>query len=85
MSFNESIHIFNFGNKASSNRKTHQILSFSFVSDVGFNLSGEPFSSDIKIVNLQTFKRKLWLAYKNEKKNFFSKVVQLIKNCLITL
>ena len=69
MLFNEFIKEYNLKNKATSNIKSQQILSFLFLYDVGIYLRDGPFSSDIGIVNLHPSKGTHWGCYINE--NYF--------------
>ena len=69
MLFNDFVHENKLRNKATSNIKKQQVLSSSFLSDVGIYLADGPFSSDIGIINLHTSKGSHWVVYINE--NYF--------------
>ena len=69
MSFNDFIKKYNLKNKATSNIKIQQVLSFLSLNDVGIYLRDEPFSSDIRIVLLHTSKGTHWVCYIGE--NYF--------------
>ena len=66
--FNDSVLKHNLKNKATSNIKIQQILSFLGLSDVGIYLRDGPFSTDIGIVNLHPSKGTHWhwVCYINE-------------------
>ena len=69
MTFNDFIKKYNLKNKATSNIKVQQILSYLGLSDVGIYLKDGPFSSNIGIVNLHPSKGTHWVCYINE--NYF--------------
>ena len=69
MTFNEFIKNYNLRNKATSNIKIQQVLSYLGLSDVGIYLRDGLFLSDIGIVNLHPLKGSHWVAYINE--NYF--------------
>ena len=52
MSFDDFVHNYKLGNKATSNVKIYQLLSSLSLNDVGIYLRDGPFESDIGIVNL---------------------------------
>ena len=68
-SFNGFVLKNNLKNKATSNIKIQQILSYLGLSDVGIYLRDGPFSTDIGIVNLHPSKGTHWVCYINE--NYF--------------
>ena len=68
-SFDDFIEKYNLKNKATSNIKIQQVLSSSFLDDVGIYLRDSPFKSDIGVLNLQPSKGTHWVCYINE--NFF--------------
>ena len=51
MSFNDFIYVYSLKNKATSNIKTQQILSFLSLSNVGIYLGDGPFSTNMGVVN----------------------------------
>ena len=69
ITFNDFIKKYNLKNKATSNIKTQQVLSFLSLNDVGNYLRDGPFESDIGIVNPHPSKRTHWVCYKDE--NYF--------------
>ena len=69
LTFNDFVLKQNLKNKATSNIKIQQILSFLGLSDVGIYLRDGPFSTDIGIVNLHPSKGTHWVCYINE--NYF--------------
>ena len=69
MSFNHFVKKFNLKNKATSNKKIQQVLSYLSLNDVGIFLRDGSFESDIGIVNLHPSKGTHWVCYIN--KNFF--------------
>ena len=69
MSFNDFVKKFNLENKATSNIKIQQVLSFLSWNDVGIYLRDGLFESDIGIVNLHPSKGTHWVCYINE--NYF--------------
>ena len=66
MTFNDFVRKHNLKNKATSNIKTQQVLSFLSLNDIGILLGDGPFSSDIGIVNLHPPKGTHWVFYVNE-------------------
>ena len=54
-------------NKATSNKKTQQVLYSIELNNIGINLRDGLFSSDIGIVNLHPSKKTHWVVYINEK------------------
>ena len=56
-------------NKATSNIKTQQVLSFIGLDNVGIFLRDGPFSSDVGIINLHPTKGTHWVSCINE--NYF--------------
>ena len=69
MTFNDFIKKYNLRNKATSNLKIQQVLSFLFLDGVGIYLGDGPFKSDNGIVNLHPSKGTHWVCYINE--NYF--------------
>ena len=69
MTFDDFIKKHNLKNKATSNIKIQQVLSFLSLNDIGIYLRDGPFESDIGIVNLHPSKRTHWVCYINE--NYF--------------
>ena len=69
MTFNDFIKKYNLRNKATSNIKIQQVLSFIGLDIVGIYLRDGPFSTDIGIVNLHWSKGTHWVCYING--NFF--------------
>ena len=69
ISFNDFIKKYNLRNKATSNKKIQQVLSFLSLNEVGIYLRDGPFESDIGIVNLHPSKGTHWVVYINE--NYF--------------
>ena len=69
MTFNDFIKKHNLKNKATSNIKIQQVLSFLSLNEVGIYLRDGPFESDIGIVNLHPSKGTHWVVYINE--NYF--------------
>ena len=69
ISFNDFIKKYNLRNKATSNIKIQQVLSFLSLNEVGIYLRDGPFESDIGIVNLHPSKGTHWVVYINE--NYF--------------
>ena len=66
MSCNEFVRKHNLKNKATSNKKIQQVLSFLFLNAVGIYLRDGPFSGDIGIVNLHSSRRTHWIFYIEE-------------------
>ena len=66
MTFTDSVHKYKFKNEATSNIKNYQVLSSSFLNDVGIYPRDGPFSSDIGIVNLHPFQGTHWIIYNHE-------------------
>ena len=66
MSFNDFINKYNIKNKATSNRKIQQVLSYLSLNDVGIYLKDGPFESDIAIVILRPSKGTHCVCYINE-------------------
>ena len=66
MTFNDFIKKHNLKNKATSNIKIQQFLSFLSLNEVGIYLRDRPFESDIGIVNLHPSKGTHWVVYINE-------------------
>ena len=62
MTFNDFIKNYGLKNKATSNIKIQQVLSFLFLNDVGIYLGDGPFESKIGIVNLIPSKRTHWVC-----------------------
>ena len=56
MSLNDFVHKYEIKNKATKNKKIHQVLSTLYLNEVGIYLRDEPFESDIGIVSLQPSK-----------------------------
>ena len=71
MLFNCFNHKYKIKHQATSNIKFQQVLLSTSLIDVGIYLRNVPFSSDIRIVNLNTTKGTHWVCYINEK-NFDS-------------
>ena len=69
MTFNDFIKKHNLKNKATSNIKIQQVLSFLSLNEVGIYLRDGPFESDIGIVNLHPSKGTHCVVYINE--NYF--------------
>ena len=69
ITFNDFIKKHILRNKATSNIKIQQVLSFLSLKDVGIYLRDGPFSSDIGIVNLHPSKGTHWVCFINE--NYF--------------
>ena len=69
MSFNEFIKKHKLKNKATSNIKVQQVLSFLSLNDVGIYLRDGPFKTDTGVVNLHPIKGTHWVCYINE--NYF--------------
>ena len=69
LTFNDFFKKFNLKNKATSNIKIQQVLSFLSLNDAGIYLRDGPFKSDIGIVNLHPSKGTHWVCYINE--NYF--------------
>ena len=69
MSFNDFIQKLKLKNKATSNLKIQQVLSYLSLNEVGICLRDGPFKSDIGIVNLHPSKGTHWVCYINE--NYF--------------
>ena len=69
MTFNDFIKKHNLKNKATSNIKIQQVLSFLSLNDIGIYLRDGSFESDIGIVNLHPSKGTNWVCYINE--NYF--------------
>ena len=69
ISFNDFIKKYNLRNKATSNIKMQQVLSFLSLNEVGIYLGDGPFESDIGIVNLHPLKGTHLVVYINE--NYF--------------
>ena len=69
MTFNEFIKKYNLKNKATSNIKIQQVLSFLSLNDAGIYLRDCTFKSDIGIVNLHQSRGTHWICYINE--NYF--------------
>ena len=67
ITFNDFIKKQNLKNKATSNIKIQQVLSFLSLNEVGIYLGDGPFESDIGIVNLHPSKGTHWVVYINEK------------------
>ena len=63
ITFNEFIKKHNLKNKATSNIKIQQILSYLSLNDIGIYLRDGPFESDIGIVNLHPSKGTHWVLY----------------------
>ena len=66
MTFNDFIKKHNLKNKATSNMKIQQILSFLSLNDIGIYIRDGPFESHIGIVNLHPSKGTHWVLYVNE-------------------
>ena len=66
MSFNVFVRKHNLKNKATSNVKIQQILSYLGLSDVGVFLRDGQFSRDIGVVNLHPSKGHHWVCYINK-------------------
>ena len=69
MTFNEFTKKFNLKNKATTNIKIQQVLSYLSLKDVGTYLRDGPFESDIGVVNLHPSKGTHWVSFINE--NYF--------------
>ena len=69
ITFNDFIKKYNLKNRATSNIKIQQVLSFLSFNDVGIYLRDGPFESDIGIVNLHPSKGTHWICYIDE--NYF--------------
>ena len=69
MLFNDSVHKHNLKNKATSNKKIQQVLSFIGLDNVGIFLGDGSFSRDIGIVNLHPYKGTHLVCFINE--NYF--------------
>ena len=69
MTFNDFIKKHKLKNKATSNIKIQQVLSFLSLNEVEIYLRDGPFESDIGIVNLHPSKGTHWVVYINE--NYF--------------
>ena len=69
MTFNDFVKKYNLKNKATSNIKIQQVLSFLSLNDVGIYLRDGAFESDIGIVNLHPSRGTHWVCYINE--NYF--------------
>ena len=69
MTFNDFIKKHNLKNKATSNIKIQQVVSFLSLNEVGIYLRDGPFESDSGIVNLHPPKGTHWVVYINE--NYF--------------
>ena len=69
MSFNDFIKKYNLKNKATSNIKIQQVLTYLPLNDVGIYLRDGAFESDIGIVNLHPSRGSHWVCYINE--NYF--------------
>ena len=65
MTFNEFIIKYNLKNRATSNIKMQQVLPSLFLKDVGIYLRDEPFSTDVRLVNLHPSKGTHWVIYIN--------------------
>ena len=66
MTFNDFIHKYKLKNKATSNIRIQQILSFIGLVNVGIHLEDGPISSDVGIANLHPSKKTHWVCYINE-------------------
>ena len=69
ITFNDFVRKHNLKNKATSNIKIQQILSFLGLRDAGIYLRDGYFQSDIEIVNLHPSKGTHWVCHENE--NYF--------------
>ena len=69
MSVIDFFHNFDLKNKATSNIKVRNILSFLYLNEVGISLRDGFFEFDVGIVSLHLSQETHWLAYTNE--NFF--------------
>ena len=69
MTLNDFARKHNLKNKATSNVRRQQILSFLSLNDIGIYLGHGPFSSDIAIVNIHPSIGTHWVCYINE--NYF--------------
>ena len=63
MSFNDVIHKYKIKNRAKSNIKIQQVLSFLSLNDVGIFIRDGPFSTKIGIVTLHPSKGTHWVCY----------------------
>ena len=66
ISFNDFVQKYKLENKATSNVKMQQVLSYLEVCDVGIYLRDGPFSSNIRIVTLLLSKGTHWVAHVSE-------------------
>ena len=71
MTFHDFVHKYNVTNKATSNIKKEQVLSFLSLNDVGIYLRDRPFKTDRGIVSLHPSKGTHWFCYVNE--NYFKR------------
>ena len=69
ITFNDFIKKYNLKNKATSNIKIQQVLSFLSLNDVGIYFRDGPFESDTGIENLHPSKGTHWVCYIDE--NYF--------------
>ena len=65
ISFNDPIHKYILKNKATSNTKTHQLLSSFGLDNVDIYLRYAPLLSEVRIVNLPPSKGTHWVVYLN--------------------
>ena len=82
MSDNDFVHKYRLENKATSNIKIYQVLSFLSLSDVDIFLRDGPLEYDIGIVNLHPSNGTHWVVYINHQ-NFDSYGCPPSKNSLI--
>ena len=67
MLFNDFIHKYNLGKKATSNIKKQKVLSSLSLKDVGIYSRDGPFSTGTGIVNLHLSIGRHWVGYINDK------------------
>ena len=66
MSFNDFVNNYGLKNKTTSNIELQQILSSLSLRDVKINLGDEPFSCDVRLLNLHPTKARHWVAIINQ-------------------
>ena len=92
MSFKDFVHKYKLKNKATSNIKVQQILSYLSLNDLGIHLRDGLFASEIGVVNLQPSKGTHWVVYIKEKyfdsyvvvcpKKLSTSIIKRIGHCL---